>query len=164
MLEMLKARKEQLEAQGVKGFTLMEMLIVIAIIAVLIAIAIPVMNAQLESARDATTLANLRSAYAQASIKVLDPNQDVANVDAPSTDSTTGTTTVVVHGVDIESTDTTYGSTSDEASLPFVFAENGKIKAPDGNGKVKVTFTFPKTGDVTAAVAADSTSSTTPTT
>ena len=66
MLEMLKERKAALEAQGKKGFTLMEMLIVIAIIAILIAIAIPVFTAQLESANDATTAANLRSAYAEA--------------------------------------------------------------------------------------------------
>lgn len=37
-----------------KGFTLMEMLIVVAIIAVLIAIAIPVFTAQLEKAREAS--------------------------------------------------------------------------------------------------------------
>ena len=48
-----------------KGFTLMEMLIVVAIIAVLVAIAIPTFTNQLEKAREATDLANLRGAYAQ---------------------------------------------------------------------------------------------------
>ena len=48
-----------------KGFTLMEMLIVVAIIAVLVAIAIPVFTNQLEKAREATDMANLRSAYAE---------------------------------------------------------------------------------------------------
>ena len=48
-----------------KGFTLMEMLIVVAIIAILVAIAIPTFTNQLEKAREATDLANLRSAYAQ---------------------------------------------------------------------------------------------------
>ena len=47
------------------GFTLMEMLIVIALIAVLIAIAIPVFASQLEKSREATDLANVRAAYAQ---------------------------------------------------------------------------------------------------
>ena len=48
-----------------KGFTLMEMLIVVAIIAILVAIAIPTFTGQLEKAREATDLANLRSAYAE---------------------------------------------------------------------------------------------------
>lgn len=49
----------------------MEMLIVVAIIAVLIAIAIPVFNSQLEKARDATDDANKRSALAVASAAYL---------------------------------------------------------------------------------------------
>jgi type IV pilus assembly protein PilA len=47
-----------------KGFTLAELLIVVAIIAVLVAIAIPVFTSQLEKSREATDLANVRSAYA----------------------------------------------------------------------------------------------------
>ena len=47
-----------------KGFTLAELLIVIAIIAILIAIAIPVFSAQLDNARLQADHANLRSAYA----------------------------------------------------------------------------------------------------
>lgn len=58
------------------GFTLMEMLIVIAIIAVLIAIAIPVFSSQLEKTREATDLANVRSAYAQVSSEALLGNSE----------------------------------------------------------------------------------------
>ncbi len=47
-----------------KGFTLAELLIVVAIIAVLVAIAIPIFSAQLEKSREATDIANVRSAYA----------------------------------------------------------------------------------------------------
>lgn len=47
-----------------KGFTLAELLIVVAIIAVLVAIAIPVFTSQLEKSREATDIANVRSAYA----------------------------------------------------------------------------------------------------
>lgn len=48
-----------------KGFTMAELLIVVAIIAVLVAIAIPVFTTQLEKAKEATDLANLRAAYAE---------------------------------------------------------------------------------------------------
>ncbi len=47
-----------------KGFTLAELLIVVAIIAVLTAIAIPVFTSQLERSRESTDMANVRSAYA----------------------------------------------------------------------------------------------------
>ncbi len=47
-----------------KGFTLAELLIVVAIIAVLVAVAIPVFTTQLEKSREATDQANVRSAYA----------------------------------------------------------------------------------------------------
>ena len=57
----------------------MEMLIVIAIIAVLIVIAIPVFASQLEKSREAADLANVRSAYAQVSAEALlgDPTATV---------------------------------------------------------------------------------------
>ncbi len=47
-----------------KGFTLAELLIVVAIIAVLVAIAIPIFSAQLEKSKEATDMANVRAAYA----------------------------------------------------------------------------------------------------
>ena len=54
-----------------KGFTLAELLIVVAIIAVLTAIAIPVFTSQLEKSRESTDLANVRSAYAECTASVL---------------------------------------------------------------------------------------------
>ena len=54
-----------------KGFTMAELLIVVAIIAVLVAIAIPVFTTQLEKAREGTDLANIRSAYAECTTSVL---------------------------------------------------------------------------------------------
>lgn len=49
-----------------KGFTLMEMLIVVAIIAILVAIAIPTFSGSLDKARKETDKANIRAAYAEA--------------------------------------------------------------------------------------------------
>ena len=59
-----------------KGFTLMELLIVIAIIAILIAIAIPVFSGQLEKARETTDAANIRAAYAEVMVGFLDGGDD----------------------------------------------------------------------------------------
>ena len=50
----------------------MEMLIVVAIIAILLAIAFPTFNKQLNNARVATDAANIRSGYAVATTKVLE--------------------------------------------------------------------------------------------
>ena len=55
-----------------KGFTLAELLIVVAIIAVLVAIAIPVFTNQLEKSRESTDLANVRSAYAEVMTQYLE--------------------------------------------------------------------------------------------
>ena len=54
------------------GFTLAELLIVVAIIAVLVAIAIPVFTSQLEKSRESTDAANIRNAYAEILVKVLE--------------------------------------------------------------------------------------------
>ena len=46
-----------------KGFTLAELMVVVAIIGVLVAVSVPIFNSQLEKSREATDLANVRSAY-----------------------------------------------------------------------------------------------------
>lgn len=59
-----------------KGFTLMEMLIVVAIIAVLVAIAIPTFTSSLNKAKKATDEANVRAGYAVVMMKVLESEMD----------------------------------------------------------------------------------------
>lgn len=72
-----------------KGFTLAELLIVVAIIAVLVAIAIPVFTTQLEKSREATDMSNLRAAYAEVVANYL-----ANGAKTGSTPSTTTTATV----------------------------------------------------------------------
>lgn len=57
-----------------EGFTLVEMLIVVAIIAILIAVSIPIFSSNLDKAREAVDDANMRSAFGLASAKVLSEN------------------------------------------------------------------------------------------
>ena len=53
------------------GFTLAELLIVVAIIAVLVAVAVPVFTTQLAKSQLATDTANTRAAYAEATATAL---------------------------------------------------------------------------------------------
>lgn len=73
-----------------KGFTLIEMLVVIAIIAVLVSIVIPVVSSATDKAAAATDAANLRSMLAEATTDYL---AGVANTDgfvSMEKDATTG--------------------------------------------------------------------------
>ena len=74
-----------------KGFTLMEMLIVVAIIAILIAIAIPTFTSALNKAHDAADAANLRAYYAEVQMKYLLDK-------TPLPTAATGETTVTIDG------------------------------------------------------------------
>lgn len=60
-----------------KGFTLMEMLIVVAIIAVLVAIAIPVFNGALTKSKEAADVANIRALYAEWQVGILTENKTI---------------------------------------------------------------------------------------
>lgn len=62
-----------------KGFTLMEMLIVIAIIVILVAIAVPTFTSQLGNANNAANEANMRAAKAQAAATYLADTAEYAN-------------------------------------------------------------------------------------
>lgn len=64
-----------------KGFTLAELLIVVAIIAVLVAISIPIFTSQLENSREATDAANIRSAYAEVAAAALSNPKDAVSID-----------------------------------------------------------------------------------
>ena len=65
-MEQLKAK---LKKQG--GFTMVELLIVVAIIAILVAVSIPMMNNALERSRHAVDQANVRDAIALVSVEYM---------------------------------------------------------------------------------------------
>lgn len=118
-----------------KGFTLAELLIVVAIIAVLVAISIPIFTTQLEKSRDSVTVANLRAAYAEAAVKVLD---------------NTDTTSYEITGVKAMGTKANWeGNVDDE--LPFILTDDTTTPMAEGAGATyKVTFNFTNPDSVTA--------------
>lgn len=130
-----------------KGFTLMEMLIVVAIIAVLVAVMIPVMNNSLEKSRDTATVANLRTAYAEAQVAYL--TEDKTNDDVEIVYDTTNTgviTSIKVSGVTAMGKNT--GFSGVDGNLPF--ATTGLTDMGSKAGTYTVTFTYSEEGKITA--------------
>ena len=68
MSKLVELRKK---LKSKKGFTLMEMLIVVAIIVILLAIAIPAFNGSLRKAKLAADEANVRSYYAEVMVQAM---------------------------------------------------------------------------------------------
>lgn len=62
-----------------KGFTLAELLIVVAIIAVLTVVAVPIFTTQLEKSRENTDIANMREAKAAAAAAYLGDELDMGS-------------------------------------------------------------------------------------
>lgn len=98
-------KKLNSKKSGKKGFTLMEMLIVVAIIAILVAIAIPTFNSALTEARIAADTANLRGFYAEEMMDYLLNDVQPDEVEE-------GEDTVTVAGADIK-LNGTYSATWD---------------------------------------------------
>ena len=156
MTKYLEVRREELRKRHDKGFTLMEMLIVVAIIAVLIAIAIPIFTSQLEKARDATSVANIRSAYAEAQTAYITKDTSTS-ANATYAAGTGGEATVTVKNVDIESQ--VANNWSEEGSkLPFYDVLGG---GGDNHGDAAqqkkdctLTFTYNADGQITSVTIA----------
>lgn len=99
------------------GFTLIEMLIVVAIVAILIAISIPLVGTALEGARDATDQANERAAKMAAVAYHLSGDTDIIS-DAGEVDEGTGGAFTAVY-------DAEKGKLVKEANKPAAY---GKCK------------------------------------
>ena len=103
-----------------KGFTLAELLIVVAIIGVLVAVSIPIFTAQLRKAKVATDQANARAAKAAFVAYYLDDSNSTSTAlyyDADKGIAVPTTTTVAAYGKtsDAKGTDNIDGVTGDTA-------------------------------------------------
>ncbi len=103
------SKMELLRKKNRRAFTLSEVLIVVAIIAVLVAVAIPVFRGQLEKNRDSVTATNLRAAYDEATAVFLAKGKKLGDDEVK----------IKVDGVVFETTDKSLSG--EEAGLPFTF-------------------------------------------
>lgn len=127
-----------------RGFTLAELLIVVAIIAVLVAVAIPIFTSQLEKARDAASVANIRSAYAEAAAALLTEDDSSNNVTFTKTSG--AITKISVANVAIQTAQANDWSGA-ASNLTFTVADPGNL-ATKTNKTVEFTVT---NGQITAA-------------
>ena len=107
------------------GFTLAELLIVVAIIGALVGIMIPNFTGQIEKAREAADVATLRAAYADASNKYL--------LEGLATDNK-----ITVNGIPLNSNGAIESIDTD--ALPFVLPSDFSVS----KGTYNVTFDFSK--------------------
>lgn len=100
-----------------KGFTLMEMLIVVAIIAILVVIAIPTFTNALNEAREKTDMANCRAWYAEQVVNgMLDADDfDPSDLTAPTYEHGTAT----IGGTDLETFTVTFVGEHTNESVTF---------------------------------------------
>lgn len=118
-----------------------ELRVFVAIIGVLVAISIPIFTSQLEKSRDAVTLANLRSAYAEAQASYL--TETASNSDVEVKKGTDGAvSSIIVLNVKAEGTVT--GGVSDNKELPFNASSLTDMDSKAGT--YKVTFTYDANG------------------
>ena len=121
----MKKLREKLNAKLSKngGFTLVEMLIVVAIIAILIAISIPMVTSSLDKAKKATDDANLRSAIGAATVEYLSAEKTAAQAtNGIGTDGTNG-------------------------SVVYYVIEDGQGKFEKGTVPTGAKFRYGKSGD-----------------
>ena len=113
-----------------KGFTLAELLVVVAIIGVLVAISIPIFTSQLEKSREAVDAANIRAAYAEVMTAAL-----------------TGDTKGYTKDVDIKQQKAEWSTTIDWPK--DLTGANGSVTV---GGKATITYTPAAPGEVGGTV------------
>ena len=140
------------------GFTLAELLIVVAIIAVLVAVSIPIFTSQLEKSREATDLANLRAAYAEATVALMDEEVNGTKLTDgavywynPNSGKLESSGTACGKGTNTKVTGTKYAGETDADANFSKYAYDGLATTTKG---IKCTFSLPATGGETSVAIA----------
>lgn len=123
-----------------KGFTMAELLIVVAIIAVLVAIAIPIFTTQLEKSREATDEANIRAAYAEVTAAALSEDTNPSSESKITYDGTAKTWTKTVTAKQSTTSSWVSGTNPDIGGVSVAPAASWSVVA---NSEGKVTISAP---------------------
>ena len=115
--------------------------------AVLVAIAIPVFTSQLEKSRDATTVSNLRAAYAEAQAAYLTGSSG-GNATVTKDTTSGAITSVAVSGVAAKGVQTGFNDLEKELPFTAPTAMGGTA------GTYTVTFNYNANGAITSVTAA----------
>ena len=129
-----------------KGFTLAELLVVVAIVGILVAISIPVFTSQLTKARKATNLANARAAKAAAVAEYLTEDKaDKAYYDydiASGTVTSKGSKDAMAVKADDNKVDLDVDATNSDTKLGAKkFSKFSVSIEPDTNNKASAAVT-----------------------
>jgi len=133
-----------------KGFTLAELLIVVAIIAVLVAIAIPIFTSQLEKARESTDQANIRDYYAEIATALVTGELGADHTTIKLSGDVEAKYTAATGSYTVEVTAPKVNQTVAEWQTGEFYIAGVKIESTaDMKGKPKITYTFtvPTTGN-----------------
>lgn len=109
------------------GFTVAELLVVVAIIAVLVAVAIPVFSGQLEKSRESTDAANIRSSYAELMAAVISDDKSSPLWKADSSSWKT-------EPIELRQQKSGWDTASIEESLKAIATVAGTIIVPQAGG------------------------------
>ena len=141
-----------------KGFTLVELMIVVVIMAILVAVAVPIYSAVTANARKKTCIGNQRNIVSQVNNQVMSGGAvfKIAKDATGTIEITTNATGDAVSGTITDNVfDATKGSSFDAMfsakNKPFCPVENGKIKVEitnKGDGSCTVVTTCETTGDL----------------
>lgn len=130
-----------------KGFTLIEMLVVIAIIAVLVSIIVPVVSNSTTKAAAATNAANLRSVMAEVQVLILEDTKSTVEV------STDGTKCTVTQSDNTTKTEITLPLGKACKAGTVDIAKNAKMAVTYTDGVITASYPTNGTIDNLAAIA-----------
>ena len=133
-MNLKKAAQKKLKKSG--GFTLVEMLIVVAIIAILVVVSIPMVSSSLDKARTATDEANERAAKAAALIVYMTAGESSAVTYFYDADK--GSAEKVANGNSIQGynqSEVVDGAAAGSKVVKVVIDENGNATTSWENGK-----------------------------